>query len=340
MKKSLFVLFIALIVFAARGAEAAPKKVTLLLEGSDTSVPTSYNRLLSDGLRNAQVRFGPKKLSVSALNALSDADMLRPYMLRAASSDFVIIASAAYLKYFPEARAANPSARFVALDAETAAFDGLQKVLFREEEGGFLGGALAALMTTETKSARINPDKTIGMIMGEKTPAMDRFKKGYIQGARYIDPNVQVLCEYTGDFGDPAKGAAAAHRLRQKGVDVIFCAAGAASIGAIESAEKGGYWAIGVDTQMEGKYPEAVLASVVKLSGHVAYGIVEHFIRGTLPENDFSVGMAEDCIDISTWSRESRLNVPDDVKAKLDEIEEKLTKKLLVMKEVNYPDPK
>ena len=108
MKKSLLVLFIALIVFAARGAEAAPKKVTLLLEGSDTSVPTSYNRLLSDGLRNAQVRFGPKKLSVSALNALSDADMLRPYMLRAASSDFVIIASAAYLKYFPEARAATP----------------------------------------------------------------------------------------------------------------------------------------------------------------------------------------------------------------------------------------
>ena len=328
---------VILLLLAASCAWAAPKRVTLLLDGSGTDLKESYNGKLAESMRNAEVRFGPKKLSAQLLNAGNDLLKLQPYLEEAAAdSDVVLIAAPFYLKYLPAVKKAHPACTFVAIDAGSEPAAGALKVDFRDEEGGFLAGALAAMMTTRSDVGRVNPDKKIGMIMGTDIPATQRFKKGYIAGARYIDPQMDILTEYTYDFADKDKAAAAALRLKEQGADIIFCAVGAASVGAMEAAERGGYWTIGADSQMEQLFPHAVLASALKLSGHVVYRLIEASVRGTLPSADISLGMKEDCIDISTWSRESKVNIPVDIKKRLDEIEDKMSNGLIIVKDINY----
>lgn len=125
-------------------------------------------------------------------------------------------------------------------------------------------------------------------------------------------------------------------KLKNAGADIIFCVNGAAGIGAIERAKEGGYWTIGVDTELESEYPEMVLTSVVKRSGHVIYKVIENFVQNKLPRDRFSLGLKEDCIDISTWTRETKRNVPIDIRKRIDELEEKVSSGLIKIKETNY----
>ena len=79
-------------------------------------------------------------------------------------------------------------------------------------------------------------------------------------------------------------------KLKRLGADIIFCVNGAAGIGAIERAKEGGYWTIGVDTELESDFPEMVLTSVVKRSGHVIYKVIENFCRTTFLKIVFHLG--------------------------------------------------
>lgn len=336
MKKTA-ALFILLFVFAAQCAWAAPKRVTLLLDGSDAAIKESYNGQLAEGLQNAQTRFGGKKLTTAIENARGDSSQLQPLLEKAAAcSDLVILGSPTYGKYIPAAKKAYPNCIFAAIDFGPEDIHGAVKISFRNEEGGFLAGALAAMLTTHENVDRTNPDKKIGIIMGADIPAVQRFKQGYEAGARFIDSRIQILSENLNDFSNKDKAAAAALRLHNEGADIIFCAAGGASLGAIEAAQRGGYWTIGADAQMETLYPDTVLTSILKLNSHVVYGIVDHFMKNKPFSKDISIGMKEDAIDISTWSRESKKNIPVDVQRRLNEIEEKLIQGLIVIKDLNY----
>lgn len=335
MKKFILPAALILMVLMECSAFAAPKRIALMLEGADTASASGFNWLCLEGMRNAQVRFGNKKISTRYYNALDDKNKLLPLLKEAAaSSDLVIITSVAYIKYLPEVRREYPSCSFLTFDTNN--IDGITEIAFREEEGGFLAGALAAMITTRVDLERINDGKKIGITLGDKTPPVERFKRGYIAGAWYVDPGIEVLCEYTNDFFDRAKAAAAAMKLKNAGADIIFCVNGAAGIGAIERAKEGGYWTIGVDTELESEYPEMVLTSVVKRSGHVIYKVIENFVQNKLPRDRFSLGLKEDCIDISTWTRETKRNVPIDIRKRIDELEEKVSSGLIKIKETNY----
>lgn len=335
VKKLILPAALILLVIMECAAFAAPKRIALMLEGSDTASASGFNWLCLEGMRNAQVRFGSKKVSTKYYNALDDKDKLLPLLREAAaSSDLVIITSAAYISYLPEVMREYPACSFLTFDTNNT--EGVTEIVFREEEGGFLAGALAAMMTVRDDTARINADKKIGIILGEAVPPVERFKRGFIAGSWYIDPGVEVLYEYTHDFSDRAKAARAAMQLKRAGADVIFCVSGAAGVGAIERAKEGGYWTIGVDTELESDFPEMVLTSVVKRSGHVIYKVIESFVQGQLPKDRFSLGLHEECIDISTWTREAKINIPIDVRKRVDELEEKMSSGLIKIKETNY----
>ena len=335
MKKFILPAAFILMMLMECSAFAAPKRISLMLEGSDTASASGFNWLCLEGMRNAQVRFGNKKLSTKYYNALDDNTKLLPLLKEAAAaSDLVIITSVAYIKYLPEVMREYPACSFLTFDTNN--LDGVTEIVFREEEGGFLAGALAAIMTTREDVERINDEKKIGIILGEKVPPVERFRRGYIAGAWYINPEIEVLCEYTNDFNDRAKAAEAAMKLKRLGADIIFCVNGAAGIGAIERAKEGGYWTIGVDTELESDFPEMVLTSVVKRSGHVIYKVIENFLQDNLPKDRFSLGLKDDCIDISTWTRETKQNVPLDVRKRIDELEDKVSSGLIKIKKTDY----
>lgn len=322
------------ILFCAESCRAA-ERIALMLEGADPkAAPGSFNALCCEGLRMARDRYG-RRIETKVYNSYGDDAILEP-LLRSASSesDLVIITSSLYIPALKEMKGEFPKCSYIVFDSRN--IDGVTNIIFREEEGGFLAGVLAALMTTAADVDRINDDTVIGIILGEKVPPAKRFYLGYKAGAWYASPEVEVLCEYTGSFTDASKVEAAAKKMCSQGADVIFCAAGPASLAAIKNASKGGYWCIGIDSELEERYPEAVLASVVKRSALVVARIVENYMNASLPEDSFSIGLAEGCMDISTWTREAKASIPIDVREDVDETAEKIKDGLIVINEKSY----
>jgi len=128
---------------------------------------------------------------------------------------------------------------------------------FKEEEGSFLVGALAGLMTKSNK---------IGFIGGLEVPLIKKFEVGFKAGVMSTNPDAQVLTTYAGSFSDPGKGKEIALSQYADGADVIYHASGGTGLGLFQAAqEKGaGYWAIGVDSDQYQLAPDNVLTSMMK----------------------------------------------------------------------------
>lgn len=129
-------------------------------------------------------------------------------------------------------------------------------VTFKEEEGSFLAGALAA-MTTKSK--------TIAFLGGIDIPLLRKFEAGYAAGARQIDPTVKVLVKYVGSFDDVASGKEIAGVQFDQGADIIYVAAGKAGLGAIDQVKlRNGAYVIGVDSDQDALAPGKILTSMIK----------------------------------------------------------------------------
>jgi basic membrane protein A and related proteins len=129
-------------------------------------------------------------------------------------------------------------------------------VTFKEEEGSFLAGALAA-MTTKTK--------TIAFLGGIDIPLLRKFEAGFAAGAREIDPSVKVLVKYVGSFEDVASGKELAGVQFDQGADIIYVAAGKAGLGAIDQVKRrSNAFVIGVDSDQDAIAPGKILTSMVK----------------------------------------------------------------------------
>jgi basic membrane protein A len=139
-----------------------------------------------------------------------------------------------------EAALANPEVDFIGIDQWLLEYPAnMVGVLFNEHEGGFIAGAMAALLT-ETG--------VVGVVGGrEDVPPVVKFVNGYDAGADYIDPAVRVLSIYNESFTDPAKGASDAEQFMGEGADVIFGAGGPTGSGGVKAAAEAGVWGIGVD---------------------------------------------------------------------------------------------
>lgn len=153
-------------------------------------------------------------------------------------------------------------------------------VTFINEEGSFLAGVLSALVTTSGLEFA-DDAKVVGFMGGKDIPVIRSFQYGFEQGVKYIDPEIEVVSTYTGDFFDPVKGKQAAKQLFAQGADVVFQAAGRTGIGALEAASEEGKYAIGVDSNQNGLYPGHVISSMVKDLGGAAYMIFEDIYNGT-----------------------------------------------------------
>lgn len=150
-------------------------------------------------------------------------------------------------------------------------------LVFKEHEGSYLVGILAA-MTTKTG--------TVGFLGGMDIGLIHRFGKGYEQGARSVNPNIRVLENYVGvtdaAWNNPGRGKELALAQIAKGADVIFTAAGNSGLGAFDAVEEKGrdasgratHFVIGVDANQNMVKPGFVLTSMVKRVDNAVYQIV------------------------------------------------------------------
>ena len=162
-----------------------------------------------------------------------------------------------------------PDKRFAVVDAPVDV-PNVRALLFKEHEGSYLMGAAAAMASKTGK---------IGFIGGMDIPLIRRFEKGYVAGAKAINPSIQTDTHYIGvtseAWNNPPKAKELAIEQYEDGSDVIFAAAGASNAGVFDAAEEQHKFVIGVDSNQNWVKPGLVLTSMMKRVDQAVYDTIK-----------------------------------------------------------------
>ena len=141
-------------------------------------------------------------------------------------------------------------------------------IQYKQNEGSFLAGVLAAHATLDKeKFPKSTGGKKVGMVGGMDLPVIRDFLVGFEAGVHSVDPSIQVLNSFVGDFADSNKGWDQANAMYQQGADVVFQVAGGAGIGVLKAAQDNDRYAIGVDSNQNDLHEGYILASMLKNIG-------------------------------------------------------------------------
>ena len=188
----------------------------------------------------------------------------------------------------------------------------LAALRFREEEGSFLVGALAAL---------VGNSKKLGFVGGMDFPLIHKFEAGFKAGVNAVCPDCQVVAQYAGvtpeAFRNPGRGQELALSQYQSGVNVIFHASGSTGLGVFEAARRRGRLAIGVDADQQAEAPGFILTSMVKRVDEAVFGAVKSVKDGTFKGGIYQLGLAESGVDY-VYDEHNRALIPDSVRARVE----------------------
>jgi basic membrane protein A and related proteins len=176
-----------------------------------------------------------------------------------------------------------PNTNFAIVDAVLESPNGTG-LTFREDEGSFTVGMVAAMLTETGK---------VGYIGGMDVPLLRRFELGFIQGVKYVNPDVEVVSGWVGAFNDPSKGLELAMTQYAEGVDIIYAAAGRSGEGVLQASRDVGLYAIGVDSDQDYIQPGHVITSMLKRVDLAVFQAVKALVEGDLTGGQRVFGLAE-----------------------------------------------
>jgi basic membrane protein A and related proteins len=276
----------------------------------------TFNQFAYEGMQEAADCFG---FETDFIETTSEADYAANIDTILSSEPAVVVTVGFLIADATLAAAeANPDVNFIGVDQFQEEYpDNYVGILFREDQGGFLAGAMAALLTESN---------VVGVVGGlESVPPVVRFVNGFEAGAHYIDESIQVLSVYNDSFTDPAAGASDAQQMLGEGADVIFGAGGETGSGAVRTAAEAGAWGIGVDqdeyftTFSGGSAPasDRLATSAVK---RVDLGVFENIAAAI--QGEFTGGVYELTAENGgiTYAPFHDADVPEDVATQLEEI--------------------
>mgnify|MGYP001076739077 FL=1 len=312
---------LALALGATSAAKAADAPAALIIAQGGLG-DQSYNDLAYEGFKKAVAAAKIEGKPVESKDVVAQAaDILR----RASDAGFGLLVDLEYSHGEALATVAKdyPDTKYVILNQVQPGAN-VASVLFQEQEGSYLAGALAALVTTDTSIPGINDKPIIGVIGGTKSVGIDKFIVGYIQGAHDVNPNVEVKVAYSNNFGDPAIGLQMAKAMYDEGADIVYQVAGGTGIGVIQAAKETGHYAIGVDTDQDGLAPGSVLTSMLKRTDVAVETVVGDYAGDTFPGGKtVTLGLKENGVALSDM-KYTKDKIPAATLAKVDELKAKI----------------
>ncbi|MBL8838839.1 MAG: BMP family ABC transporter substrate-binding protein [Alphaproteobacteria bacterium] len=180
-----------------------------------------------------------------------------------------------------------PQIKFTLIDDVLDAAN-VQSVVFREHEGSFLVGMIAAMASRTAK---------VGFIGGMDIPLIRKFARGYSEGAKHVNANIEVFENMTGTtpsaWNDPSRGGELARSQIARGADVIYAAAGGTGIGVYQACREAGKYAIGVDSNQNHLHPGTMLTSMIKRVDVAVYDAMTSARAGTWRNGTRVLGLRE-----------------------------------------------
>lgn len=249
----------------------------------------SFNSSAYRGAMEAKDKLKASIKYVEATDETAYESLLKSFAKK--DYDLIIGIGVAQADAIRKAAAQFPQKHFVIVDGEVKA-PNVRSLLFEEQEGSYLVGAIAALSSKTGK---------VGFIGGMDIPLIRRFEMGYAAGAKKMNPKVQVISNYIGVTGDawnnPPKGKELALSQYSSGVDVIFSAAGASGSGVFDAAEEQKKFTIGVDSNQNWIKPGHVLTSMLKKIDEAVFVTCKEASEGRFSAGVQRFGLASKGID-------------------------------------------
>jgi basic membrane protein A len=273
-----------------------------------------FDKSFNEGVHNGVERFrAESKLTVAEFEVGNETQFEQAHRRFAQRGQDPILAVG-----FTQANAVEkvakefPKVRFTIIDG-VVKLPNVQSVLFKEHEGSFLVGVLAASASKTGK---------VGFVGGMDIPLIRRFACGYEQGIKYANAKAELLQNMTGTtpaaWNDPARGGELAKGQFERGADVIYAAAGGTGTGVYQAAKDRGKLAIGVDSNQNHLHPGTMLTSMVKRVDMVAYDTFKLAMGGKWEAGLTVLGLKDGGVDWALDKHNASL-VTADMKAKVEQ---------------------
>jgi basic membrane protein A and related proteins len=186
----------------------------------------------------------------------------------------------------------NPLQRYAIIDA-VIDDPNVVSITFREQDGSFLAGALAAM---------VSKTHHIAFLGGQDIPLIRKFEAGYIAGAREIDPSIKVDVKYAGSFDDVAAGQELSDILYNGGADIIYAAAGKVGLGTADAVKtRTGCYMIGVDSDQDDLVPGKILTSMVKKVDVAVFDVAQALHDGKPMHGHIIFGLKDGAIGLTDF---------------------------------------
>ncbi len=286
----LLLLFATFCLLVPMRAAGKPLKVVVLTDAAGLG-DKGFNDVCWQGVQRARQDFG---LSAQFMQSREQADYVANLSLAAQNADAVVSLGYLYGDAVKQVAPRFPEAHFIHIEGDipgpnVASFD------FKSEEGGFLAGLVAGLFTRAKK---------VGVVSGMDIPPVVAYVSGFQAGMKTAEKErgepLETIVTSVGSFNDPVKGKSLARALIDRGVDVIFRAAGNSGIGVLEAAkDANGISLIAEDLDLDAEFPGKVLASALKRMDVAVYGALQDLVQGSFHGGHRWLGAAEGAVDIT-----------------------------------------
>lgn len=221
----------------------------------------SFNDSAHRGLEQAKSELGVETNFVESKTDTDYETNLESYASQ--GYDLVVGVGIGMEDAIKNASAKYPNVNFVIVDGAPSN-ENVRSIRFKEEEGSFLAGYLAASMSKTGK---------LGFVGGQSIDLIRKFQYGFMAGAKYARKDIEILgAKFTDSWDSTDKGKAAAKALYSDGADVVYHAAGRAGLGVFKAAEEANMYAIGVDSDQDDLAEGRILSSMIK---NVDVGVVQ-----------------------------------------------------------------
>ena len=227
-----------------------------------------FDKSFNEGVYNGVQRFtketGIKVMEFEVTNEAQREQGMRKMAQRGA--DVILCVGFSQADACDKVAKEFPDTKFSIIDVGWLDNPNMRQYVFKEHEGSFLVGALAAMASKTGK---------VSFVGGQDVPIIKKFACGYVQGAKAVNSKIEVFQNMTGDtpaaWNDPAKGSELAKSQFDRGSDVVFAAAGGTGAGVYQAAADSGKLAIGVDSNQNHMQPGTMLTSMLKRVDLAAY---------------------------------------------------------------------
>lgn len=279
-----------------QAADGEGLKVALLLSGAADD--QGWNQTAYEGTQKACEKYGYELAYTENLEVADISAAFADY----ASAGYDVVIGHGYEFGDPALEVAEtyPDTKFICTEADASA-DNVASYVMACEQTAYVEGIIAASTSESGKLGAIGP------IPGD---SLVKIINGYEDGAKSVNPDIEVQTAWTNSFVDTQLAQEAAKAMIDNGVDVIKHCANACGNGAMTAAVEAGIWCQGDSYDQSSLAPDNILDSAIYNLDVVIDTALGSVADGSFEGDVYNLGMADGAVEVLLSD-----NLSDDVKA-------------------------